>query len=48
MNNTHFEKPTINRSRIRGVIFLVAIVVFYYIFQDVYKRQGLSFWLGSW
>ena len=33
MNNTQFEKPTIKRSRIRGVIFLVGLVVMYYIFQ---------------
>ncbi len=33
MNNTQFEKPTIKRSRIRGVIFLVGLVVTYYIFQ---------------
>ncbi len=33
MNNTQFEKPTIKRSRIRGVIILVGLVVMYYIFQ---------------
>mgnify|MGYP002682135120 FL=1 len=33
MSEKQFEKPTINRPRIRGVIFLVGIVVLYYIFQ---------------
>jgi len=49
MNNNQFEKPTVQHSRIRGVIFLVAIVILYYIFQlfnyqivngSVYRAQA--------